>query len=46
MEISGTDIEIIYTIEKNFSDTVINHLDRLTDRTLDGLFDPTVEVDY
>lgn len=29
-------------IEKNFSDTVINHLDRLTDRTLDGLFDPTV----
>jgi hypothetical protein len=29
-------------IEKNFSDTVINHLDRLTDRTLDGLFDPAV----
>lgn len=29
-------------VEKNFSDTVINHLDRLTDRTLDGLFDPTV----
>ncbi len=30
------------TIEKNFSDTVINHLDRLTDRILDGLFDSTV----
>jgi hypothetical protein len=29
-------------VEKNFSDTVINHLDRLTDRTLDGLFDPIV----
>lgn len=29
-------------VEKNFSDTVINHLDRLTDRILDGLFDPTV----
>ena len=27
--------------EKNFSDTVLNQLDRLTDRTLDGLFNPT-----
>lgn len=31
-------------IEKNFSDTVINQLDRLTDRTLDGLFDPMVNA--
>jgi hypothetical protein len=30
------------TVEKNFSDTVVSHLDRLTDRTLDGLFDPTL----
>jgi hypothetical protein len=30
--------------EKNFSDTVINRLDRLTDRTLDGLFDPTIDA--
>jgi hypothetical protein len=29
-------------VEKNFSEPVINHLDRLTDRILDGLFDPTV----
>lgn len=29
-------------IEKNFSDSVIDHLDRLTDRTLDGLFDPNI----
>lgn len=29
--------------EKNFSETVINQLDRLTDRTLDGLFDPNVK---
>lgn len=29
-------------INKNFSDTVIGQLDRLTDRTLDGLFDPTL----
>jgi hypothetical protein len=28
--------------EKNFSDTVLNQLDRLTDRTLDGLFDPSI----
>lgn len=27
-------------INKNFSDTVVGQLDRLTDRTLDGLFDP------
>ena len=32
------------TIEKNFSDTVINQLDRLTDRTLDGLFDPALNA--
>jgi hypothetical protein len=32
------------TIEKNFSDTVVNQLDRLTDRTLDGLFDPTINA--
>jgi len=30
--------------EKNFSDTVLNQLDRLTDRTLDGLFDPTQNI--
>ncbi|RYZ89152.1 MAG: endonuclease [Proteobacteria bacterium] len=29
-------------IEKNFSTNVVEQLDRLTDRTLDGLFDPTV----
>jgi hypothetical protein len=28
--------------EKNFSDTVVNQIDRLTDRTLDGLLDPSV----
>lgn len=32
------------SIEKNFSDTVINQLDRLTDRTMDGLFDPTMNA--
>jgi len=32
------------SIEKNFADTVINQLDRLTDRTLDGLFDPTINA--
>lgn len=31
-------------IEKNYSPEVINRLDRLTDRTLDGLFDPTQNV--
>jgi len=31
-------------IEKNFSNTVIGQLDRLTDRTLDGLFDPELNV--
>ncbi len=30
------------TVEKNYSETVVNQLDRLTDRTLDGLFDPIV----
>jgi hypothetical protein len=30
--------------EKNFSDTVLNQLDRLTDRTLDGLFDPELNA--
>lgn len=28
--------------EKNFADTVLNELDKLTDRTLDGLFDPAI----
>lgn len=28
--------------EKNFSATVVNQVDRLTDRTLDGLFDPSI----
>lgn len=32
------------SVEKNFANTVINQLDRLTDRTLDGLFDPTVNA--
>ena len=31
-------------IEKNFSNTVIGQLDRLTDRTLDGLFDPELNA--
>ncbi|MDQ4121740.1 MAG: Z1 domain-containing protein [Acidobacteriota bacterium] len=31
-------------IEKGFSTTVINQLDRLTDRTLDGLFDPQINA--
>jgi hypothetical protein len=31
-------------IEKNFSPDVLNKLDRLTDRVLDGLFDPTKNV--
>lgn len=30
--------------EKNFADTVLNQLDRLTDRTLDGLFDPDINA--
>lgn len=30
--------------EKNFSDIVLNQLDRLTDRTLDGLFNPTQNI--
>ena len=28
--------------EKNYPETVLNQLDKLTDRTLDGLFNPTV----
>lgn len=32
------------TVEKNYAETVINQLDRLTDRTLDGLFDPTIKA--
>jgi len=28
--------------EKNLSELVVNQIDRLTDRTLDGLFDPTI----
>lgn len=31
-------------IEKNFSNVVINQLDRLTDRTLDGLFNPAINA--
>lgn len=31
-------------IEKNFSNTVIGQLDRLTDRTLDGFFDPEINA--
>lgn len=30
--------------EKNFADNVLNQLDRLTDRTLDGLFDPEINA--
>jgi len=30
--------------EKNFSDTVLRQLDKLTDRTLDGLFNPTQSI--
>lgn len=29
---------------KNLSNTVVNQIDRLTDRTLDGLFDPTINA--
>ena len=29
-------------IEKNYSNTVIEQINRLTNRTLDGLFDPTI----
>lgn len=31
-------------VEKNYSATVINQLDRLTDRTLDGLFDFLISI--
>ena len=29
--------------EKNYPETVLNQLDRLTDRTLDGLFNPSIQ---
>ncbi|MFA6128245.1 MAG: Z1 domain-containing protein [Bacteroidales bacterium] len=29
-------------VDKSFSETVINQIDRLTDRTLDGLFNPSI----
>lgn len=31
-------------IEKNYSDRVLNQLNKLTDRTLDGLFNPTDKI--
>lgn len=31
-------------IEKNYSDIVLNQIDKLTDRTLDGLFNPTDKI--
>lgn len=31
-------------IEKNYSDSVLNQIDKLTDRTLDGLFNPIAKV--
>jgi hypothetical protein len=31
-------------IEKNYSDAVLNQLDKLTDRTLDGLFNPNERI--
>lgn len=31
-------------IEKNYSDTVLNQIDKLTDRTLDGLFNPEESI--
>lgn len=31
-------------IEKNYSDTVLNQIDKLTDRTLDGLFNPNENI--
>jgi hypothetical protein len=31
-------------IEKNYSDTVLNQIDKLTDRTLDGLFNPIEKI--
>ncbi len=31
-------------IEKNYSDNVLNQIDKLTDRTLDGLFNPTDKI--
>jgi len=31
-------------IEKNYSDNVLNQIDKLTDRALDGLFNPTEKI--
>jgi hypothetical protein len=31
-------------VEKNYADTVLNQIDKLTDRTLDGLFNPTENI--
>lgn len=31
-------------VEKNYSDVVLNQIDKLTDRTLDGLFNPTENI--
>ncbi len=31
-------------VEKSYAESVINQLDRLTDRTLDGLFDPSINA--
>lgn len=31
-------------IENNYSDTVLNQIDKLTDRTLDGLFNPSEKI--
>jgi len=33
-----------YLSEKNYSETVLNQIDKLTDRTLDGLFNPTEKI--
>lgn len=32
--------------KKNFAPETIDHLDRLTDRTLDGLYDPSLDVGF
>jgi hypothetical protein len=33
-----------YLSEKNYSETVLNQIDKLTDRTLDGLFNPNENI--
>lgn len=33
-----------YLAEKNYSETILNQIDKLTDRTLDGLFNPTEKI--